>query len=125
MNDIEITWVDANSVICKVIYNLNMPHKNIKTHLDNIADSEFFTDLKTRYSVMVVGCVRDPSDTNIVNNYITMHDDGKTDVSSSGNVQVELKDDKKIFFVETDASTDDIQKTVEKFKNAMKVVEPK
>jgi len=125
MNDIEITWIDANNVICKVIYNTNMPHGSINKHINQIADTEFFTELKTQYNVMVVGCIRNPSDTNIVNNYITMHDDGQTDVSSSGNVQVELNDDKKVFYVETDATVEDIQQTVEKFKNAMKVVEPK
>ena len=125
MYDIEITWVDTGNLICKVIYNQNMPHKNLKTHLDRIADSDFFDELKTQYGVMVVGCIRTPTDTNIVNNYITMHDDGRIDVSSSNTVQVELEDDKKTFYVETDGDKEDIQKIVDKFKNAMKVVEPK
>jgi len=122
MNDIEIMWIDDKNLICKVIYSKNVPYNHIKNHLNEIADSEFFENLKAQYSVMVVGCIRNPTDTNIVNNHITMHEDGGIDVSSAGTVQVELKDEKKIFSVDTDLSDEDIKHTVDRFKHAMKFI---
>jgi len=120
MNDIEIVWIDETNIIIKCIYDTHIPPSRLKIHLDTLADSEFFTKLKSKYNVMVVGCIQKQIDTQITNNHISINEDGDLNISSKNDVKVKLEGDKKIFYVDTDLDKEEI---VSKFENAMKTIE--
>jgi hypothetical protein len=122
MNDIEIVWIDETNIIIKCIYNEHMPQNKLKLHMDRIAESEFFTVLKSKYNLVCVGCIRKQPDSHVTNNYISMHEDGTLDVSSENNVTVKLESDRKIFSVDTDSDKEEIEKVVSKFENSMRFI---